>query len=278
MSEIPGITSGDARTGAEWTCPFCDRPQILTHPKISEKAVAFNLDSAAEGDLGLKLVALSCANPDCRKTTIGAALKNWVLNARANYELTDATLQIFRLVPRGKELPQPDYIPPAIRKDYREACLILDLSPNASATLARRCLQGVLMDFAKVKKGLLAAQIKELRSMIENREAPPGVTVESADAIDHVREFGNIGAHMEAATGQIVDVAPEEAGLLLELVETLFRDWYVERHNRQRRFRRMNEMSAGKKEEIASARAANSEAKEAGIADDVLPDTDGRDP
>ena len=35
----------------------------------------------------------------------------------------------------------PDYIPEAIRTDYLEACSILDKSPRAAATLARRCLQ-----------------------------------------------------------------------------------------------------------------------------------------
>jgi hypothetical protein len=42
------------------------------------------------------------------------------------------------------------------------------------------------------------------------------------EAIDIVRNIGNIGAHMEADINVIVDVDPDEAQTLIELIETLF--------------------------------------------------------
>ena len=41
----------------------------------------------------------------------------------------------------------PEYVPVQIRSDYEEAYAILSISPKASATLSRRCLQGMIHDF-----------------------------------------------------------------------------------------------------------------------------------
>lgn len=55
------------------------------------------------------------------------------------------------------------------------------------------------------------------------------------DSIEAVRKIGNIGAHMEKDINVIVDVDPEEAGLLIGLIESLIDDWYVTRHQRAER-------------------------------------------
>jgi hypothetical protein len=68
------------------------------------------------------------------------------------------------------------------------------------------------------------------------RFAPRGVTHESIDAIDAVREIGNIGAHMGKDVDLIVEIDDNEAQVLIDLIETLFEDWYVEREMRRRRF------------------------------------------
>ena len=53
----------------------------------------------------------------------------------------------------------PDYIPQTIRSDYEEAHAILNLSPKASATLSRRCLQGMIRDFWGISKARLVDEI-----------------------------------------------------------------------------------------------------------------------
>lgn len=55
------------------------------------------------------------------------------------------------------------------------------------------------------------------------------------DAIEAVRKLGNIGAHMEKDIDVIVDVDPEEASLLIGLVETLLKEWYVACEERKTR-------------------------------------------
>ena len=48
------------------------------------------------------------------------------------------------------------------------------------------------------------------------------VMINSVDAIDAVRKIGNIGAHMERDINLIVDIDPNEAAILIGLIELLF--------------------------------------------------------
>lgn len=118
----------------------------------------------------------------------------------------------------------PDYIPEAIRTDYTEACSILDASPKAAATLARRCLQGMIRNFWGVKSGNLAEEIDSIKDKI---------SADQYKVLNGVRRLGNIGAHMEKDVNLIVDIDPGEAQKLIKLLELLFKDWYVAQHDRE---------------------------------------------
>jgi hypothetical protein len=118
----------------------------------------------------------------------------------------------------------PEYVPAVIRQDYEEACLIVSLSPKASATLSRRCLQGIVRDFWKAKPSTL---FNELNSVKESIDAF------TWNAIDAVRKIGNIGAHMEKDINLVVDVEPQEAEMLIGLIEVLVKEWYVHSYERQ---------------------------------------------
>ena len=54
---------------------------------------------------------------------------------------------------------------------------------------------------------------------------------------------------MEKDIDLIIDVEPQEAGLLIGLVETLVDDWYVTRATRQVRLQDIVEMAKSKAEE-----------------------------
>jgi len=156
-----------------------------------------------------------------------------------------------RLMPESSAKPQPEFIPIALREDYIEACRIRNLSPKASATLSGRCLQGMLRDFCGVSGKTLYAEIEALRVLVQDGQAPLGVSPDSVESIDHVRGVGNIGAHMEKDIDQIVPVEPAEAQLLIELIETLFEEWYVQRDSRARRLNKIKALAEGKKALIA---------------------------
>jgi len=140
--------------------------------------------------------------------------------------------------PSGK--PQPEYIPEAIREDYYEACRIRELSPKASAALARRCLQGMIRDFWGIQKGRLIDEIEELNSHVD---------ATTWGAIDAVRKVGNIGAHMEKDVNLIIDVEPGEAEKILGLIELLFKEWYVARQEREDRVIEVIEIANRKDEQ-----------------------------
>jgi len=145
----------------------------------------------------------------------------------------------WRLVPPSNAKVFPDYIPKPVIEDYTEACLIKENSPKASATLARRCLQGIIRDYWSVKPGRLVDEIEAIKDKTDNL---------TWDAIDAVRKVGNIGAHMEKDINLIVDVEPNEAELLINLIETLLNDWYINREERKKRLQSIVNIGSKKSE------------------------------
>lgn len=97
----------------------------------------------------------------------------------------------------------------------------------------------MLRDFCGITKPTLHQEINDLKKQFDEGHAPRGVSEESFEAIEAIRKIGNIGAHMEKDINVIVDVEPDEAELLLSLVENLFDDWYIARQKRQDRLARV---------------------------------------
>jgi len=81
----------------------------------------------------------------------------------------------------------------------------------------------MIRDFWEISKPRLVEEIEDLKAKVAPR---------TWQAIDAVRSIGNIGAHMERDINVIVDVDPEEAELLIRLIESLIEDWYVQRNDR----------------------------------------------
>jgi hypothetical protein len=61
-----------------------------------------------------------------------------------------------------------------------------------------------------------------------------------------LRRVGNVGAHMEQDVNVIVDVEPNEARLLIRLIETLVKDWYVNREQRKEALKSVADLGAAK--------------------------------
>lgn len=220
-----------------WTCPYCSKPQTVVEANSDSGTVHFYVGESAFGNLGLYASAICCSNPDCKKISVNAAVRETVFLS-GNRQVKKGVPPHYdgRLLPNTDAVVQPDFIPAPIREDYYEACRIRDLSPKASATLSRRCLQGMIRDFCGITKGTLFKEIDELRAGLESGDLPKGVSEDSIDAIDALRKIGNIGAHMEKDINLIVDVDPEEAQTLIEIIETLFEEWYIAREKRKTRF------------------------------------------
>lgn len=206
-----------------WTCPHCERAVTISDERTTEDRHTLWMDNAG-GRLSLITRFIVCPNPECRLYTLTATLHDSWPNRGGGGEMIGGVREAWDLVPSSKAKRFPDFIPAPIREDYREACLIRSLSPKASATLSRRCLQGILRDFWTVKPGRLVDEIAQIKDRVDPL---------AWDAIEAVRRIGNIGAHMEKDINVIVEVDPDEADLLIELVETLLREWYIAREERR---------------------------------------------
>lgn len=256
-----------------WTCPHCDQTQVSTDQNRDANRGFLALGGPPH--VGSLVSATRCLNSECGLLTVDAWIGPWhVTNGMNRPNYNQPALFSRRLVPEGAARPMPEYVPAAIRKDYEEACLIRDLSPKSSATLARRCIQGMIRDFAKikVKSNRLVDEIKSLENAVDEGTAPRGVSVDSIEALTAIRKLGNIGAHMEADIDLIVDVDPGEAQVLIDLIESLIEDWYVESHKRAKRFGAAVAVAAEKQAVIANAKSAQPAIPNLSSAATIVPD------
>ena len=208
-----------------------ERTSVLTHEN-------------SEGPRAVTSFFVVCPNPNCKRYSLTVFLRHAQQDRNYNWQPGDV-IQKWDLVPSSKAKTLPTYIPEPIREDYSEAYSILSLSPKASATLARRCLQGMIRDFFGVNFPTLKAEIDSIKEKVD-----PLVW----QAIEAVRKVGNIGAHMEKDINVIVDVEPNEAELLVGLIEFLIKDWYVARDNKTQHLNKIIGVAV-KKEEAKKAPA-----------------------
>ncbi|QPJ66300.1 MAG: DUF4145 domain-containing protein [Candidatus Nitrohelix vancouverensis] len=228
-----------------WTCKYCNQPTTITDPHFHSDSQVIYLDNSKYGKIGYEVLAVSCPNLECKELELIYILCSAV-KVSGRLEVGSEIKKWF-LLPDSSAKPQPDYIPDPIKQDYYEACKIRDLSPKASATLARRCLQGMIRDFHDITKGRLIDEIEAIKDTIES---------EVWTAIDAVRKMGNIGAHMEKDINVIIDVDPDEAQQLIGLIEMLFKEWYVAKKERQDRLAAIQALG-NKKDDVKNSKEAN---------------------
>jgi len=219
-----------------WTCPFCNHAATIQGYNFSTQRHEFGRGSK-HGPQAIDTIVVVCPNQNCKEYTLTVLLHDQKLVDSKRKDL-DARKE-WQLIPQSEAKVFPNYVPRAILDDYSESCAIRDLSPKAAATLARRCLQGMIRDYWGVKKGRLIDEIEAIQDKVDP------VTW---SAIDAVRQIGNIGAHMEKDINLIIDVEPQEAGLLIKLIETLINEWYIAREKRKKQMRSIVDMATTKKE------------------------------
>jgi hypothetical protein len=236
------------KIGDNWKCPYCGHAQVVSRDRCERFSRQLYVEGWKTGIPGLGVEAIVCANDQCRELSLWATLAN-VIRVTDGRIIEANEVQTWTLLPPSSAKPQPDYIPEPLRQDYYEACAIRDLSPKASATITRRCLQGMIRHFCGISGRTLFDEINELRTRVHDGNGPVGVLPDSVDAIDHVREIGNIGAHMQADINVIVDVDSDEAQILIDLVELLFEEWYVARQTRTQGLAKIKTLAADKKQQ-----------------------------
>jgi len=205
-----------------WICPYCNSKTTIAKDSFQSNQIKMLIDNS-EGERLLHIEWIICPNEECKKITLNVVLYNCVLKNINNW-VKGEQLNFWKLLPSSYAKVYPDYIPKPLVIDYQEAYSIIDLSPKASATLARRCIQGIIRDFWGIKKRRLIDEINALEDKIDP------LTWKS---IDSIRKIGNIGAHMEKDINLIINVEPNEAKMLINLIELLFEEWYINKHERE---------------------------------------------
>jgi len=205
------------------TCPFCNSVFPITNDTVRTRSSSFlhanpinfaninneNIESWDKTREAILVQFSLC--PSCNKYSINISGLG-----------SDMKGQSVNFVPSSLAKQFPNYIPQSIRNDYEESYKIVNLSPKASATLSRRCLQGIIRDYWKIfNKRSLYEEIEAIKDKVD-----PQVKGD----LDSVRKIGNIGAHMERDINLIIDIDPNEAERLIKLNEYLIEQWYIKRH------------------------------------------------
>ncbi len=220
-----------------WHCPFCDSDQVVTGEGRQATFADLTIDNA-DGPRRLVVKFVVCPNPACRQFSLNVSLHG--REASGNRAYTGRHIKTWDLVPPSRARSFPATVPPHILEDYREACLTVELSPKVSAALSRRCLSEILRDYWRVQPGRLGDEFRQIKA------AADPLTWE---AIESVRSSGLVGARMESEGAEIQDVDPGEAQLLIGLIETLIRDWYVARDERRKRLAELKQIAGNRKAE-----------------------------
>jgi len=192
-------------------CPYCLENFIADWTKTV-------IGSDSEGEWYVSFC--NCSNEKCEKLIVELENTKRVNVGGLPVRKTKSILVLPKAISRS---PLSSDVPDIFAQDYLEACLVLADSSKASAALSRRCLQSLLENVAKVKKDNLNNEIEEV---LGNNSLPSFLS----KPLDAVRNIGNFAVHpiKSTNTGEIVDVEPEEAEWLLDVLEGLFDFYFVQ--------------------------------------------------
>lgn len=221
-------------------CPFCNVLSTITDSNIQSTSDFLYKDFADNIIYGLVTYVITCPSPECNKAEV--FVKKWRTGGDSNIryilEDDDNFIRRWDLEPEANIKVFPNYVPESILQDYKEAKLIVNISPKASATISRRCLQTMIRDFWAIRNAKsLHHEIEAIKDKIDSN---------MYDAIMALKSIGNIGAHPEKDINIIVDVEPGEAEELVWLIETLIEDWYMVRHDRENRISKIKSINTEK--------------------------------
>ncbi|WP_338497595.1 DUF4145 domain-containing protein [Delftia tsuruhatensis] len=190
-------------------CPHC---QIEIHPSFETTPVGGSFGIGVEHGTrtSWQIHCMQC--PACGKAIHGMSKLQF-----------GEVVERWTVYPRhASRPPAPKEVPAEIAEDFDEACLVLQMSPKASAALSRRCLQAVLRANGYPQHDLAPA----IQAALNSRTLPAAL----ADNLDAVRNIGNFAAHpmKDKQTDTVLPVEPHEAEWNLDVLEGLFDHYYVQ--------------------------------------------------
>ncbi len=121
--------------------------------------------------------------------------------------------------PSSPNIHIDESIPKDVAKHYKQAKLVLELAPEASAALSRCCLEKVLTEKYHPKSQKLEKIIEEC-----SMDWPSSIK----RCLYALREIGNFAVHprKDSLSGEIVEIEPGEAAFSLMILELAFDYFY----------------------------------------------------
>jgi hypothetical protein len=230
-------------------CPYCG----YVYQVVLGQNTFSNLFSDPGGRVAVHSIIQVCPHIVCGKTEVsveaglppaGQKGKGEPERAKARYELPSSFFSS-RLLPSevgGKREFNVSDVPETVFRDYDEACRLLRISPCASATYARRCLQTMVRKKFKLKPGKLQNEIKALSSMNGT------VRQEVIDALEYVRKMGKFRAMPDDDVKVLADIGYEEAQQTIDVIEALLFDWFIAPAERDKRVGALKAIIESKKQ------------------------------
>jgi hypothetical protein len=228
---------------SEWQCQFCNLRCELPEDVVQRSGTTLLMDNAS-GPRVFFITLMVCPNRNCRQLHAVLDMYEMKKDERGTLTPGESPLKRWQLIPSTTARQLPDFVPEAVRKEYEQATGVKEISPDASATLARRCLQNIVRDFWGVREKFLHEELEAARTKIDP---------DTWDAIEAVRQTGMIGRHMEKAINLILDSEAEEPDILLGLIEYLIDEWYIARRQRQERLSKLKGVRVPERESQVSA-------------------------
>lgn len=172
--------------------------------------------------------------PNCDKLVIG--LQKGTVGYESGHGLHIKNIDWEKTIfPQQNSFQDEKEIPSKYLEDYEEAIKVISASPKASAALSRRLLQNIIREEFKIKDKSLIKEIDKFSQL-------PGIPSHITDAVDAVRNIGNLAAHptKDLNTGEIVPVEIGEAEWLIEVIEALFDFTFIQPKKLEKRKNELN--------------------------------------
>lgn len=187
-----------------------------------------------EKETGTEIYYGEC--PNCLKLVIGMQEVRVPYGTSTYEDFVGKAVYWKKIVyPKTNSFQDSNDIPSQYLEDYEESIKVLSFSPKSSAALTRRLLQNILREEFQISKNSLA---EEIEVFINKQGIPSHIT----DAVDAVRNIGNIAAHpsKDKTTGIIVPVESGEAEWLIEVIEQLFDFVFIQPKKMEKRKQELN--------------------------------------
>jgi hypothetical protein len=207
-----------------WKCPGCGLTCELPRDRV-EDAVVHASEENTVGSRAFRLRRVICPNHACRQLQVSVSM-HLLWQDGPNVRAEPEPMQAWPILPEAGVRALPKSVPVEVGQEYIQARKLMPISLSAAATFARRCLQAMIRDFWGIKKNFLSEEVNALQEKVDP---------ETWQAIDSVRQMGQVARHLEKGVNLIQEGDANEADMLLRLIDYLIDDWYVARENRMER-------------------------------------------